>query len=161
MKIRLFLLLPALLLSACDRSEGRGCEDLIVSDAWIREMPPGPSMTAGYLQIENHGPGTASLQGFNSEAFGRIEMHETREVDGQMQMRQIEAVEIASGDILQMAPGGRHLMLFDPVQPLKAGEQRSLTLHCASSKLPLVAEVRKGSKAAMAHDDHGMPAQQD
>lgn len=154
MKIRLFLLLPILLLSACDRGEGRGCEDLIISDAWIREMPPGPGMTAGYLQIENHGPGTVSLKAFSSEAFGRIEMHETREVDGQVQMRPIETADIAPGDILQMAPGGRHLMLFEPAQPLKAGERRALTLLCANGELPLVAEVRRGGKTGTADPEH-------
>lgn len=156
---RLLALFPLLLASACDRSTEAGCSDLIVSDAWIRAMPPGPSVTAGYLQIENHGQAAITVEGFSSPDFKRVEMHETRNVDGQMQMRQLQSLEIPQGDIAQMAPGGKHLMLFDPAKALHPGESRELVLHCKNGKLPLKADVRSiktsGANAGTAHSEHG------
>ena len=146
----------ALTIPACDQTPSRGCSDLIVSDAWIRSMPPGPTMTAGYLQIENHGKARVTLKGFSSPVFKRIELHETRQVDGQMQMRAIPSVQIPSGDIVAMRPGGKHLMLFEPKQTLQPGEQHKLKLHCAKGTLDVEAEVRtiQPGKAQDAHHGH-------
>ena len=44
------LLVTALTLVA---SASGASDDLIISDAWVRETPPGKMMTAGYASIEN------------------------------------------------------------------------------------------------------------
>ncbi|MGB1580150.1 MAG: copper chaperone PCu(A)C, partial [Nevskiales bacterium] len=140
MKPQHALLALALLLSACGKTQNQACSSLVVSDAWIRSLPPGPTVTAGYLQIENHGEATVTLSSFSSADFERVELHETRDLDGQLQMRAITGLEIAPGDILAMRPGGKHLMLFNPKLPLKPGEQHKLNLHCAASSLSIMAD---------------------
>ncbi len=105
-----------------------GEHGLSASGAWIREAPPGVAMLAGYFVLQNQGETSVALVGAESARFGAVEMHETRLQQGVARMRRLERVEIQPGETVKFAPGGRHLMLFDPLEPLRAGDCVLLTL---------------------------------
>ena len=87
----------------------------LVTDAWVRAVPPGARMTAGYLKIYNPGPEALVIVGAESPLFGSVEMHGTVTVDGMARMRQQETVTVHAGEAVAFEPGGLHLMLMQAV----------------------------------------------
>ncbi len=99
-----------------------------LSDGWIKDSPPVVPMRAGYLTIENRGSDTATITGLQSDAFARIEMHETVMQDGMMKMVEMPKLEIAPGAKVELVPGGKHLMLITPQRTLGRGDDVDITV---------------------------------
>lgn len=147
------LCLPLLLLTACAQPADSSCEGLQISEAWIREMPPGPQVTAGYFLVNNSSEQDIVVNHFSSPDFERVELHETLHEDGQMRMRQMHELTVPATEGLALQPHGWHLMLFNPSQRPTAGQTLSIQLHCGSDVANTRAEVRKGGPAH--HEHHG------
>jgi len=45
-----------------------------------------------------------------------------------MKMRAVPALELPAGQLVELKPGGLHVMLMDLKQPIKAGDKLVLTL---------------------------------
>ncbi len=83
----------------------------------------------GYVVIENQGVADDRLVGAESQAADRVELHRTVFEDGVARMRPApEGLAIPAGEIVELAPGGFHLMLMGLDMPLVAGERLPLTL---------------------------------
>lgn len=95
---------------------------LVVEQAWIRTAPPGASMLAGYALLRNEGDEALSVNAVRSDAFASASLHETREENGVSAMRALPSLLIAPGASVQLAPGGRHLMLMQPKADVSAGK---------------------------------------
>jgi len=103
---------------------------LEVSEAWIREGPPGMGMLAGFMTLRNPGSADRFLEGADSPRFERVEMHETRIDDrGVASMRPVHRLRIPAGGTVRFAPGGLHLMLIGPEGEITAGETVPVRLH--------------------------------
>jgi len=89
--------------------------------AWIRAMPPGMNMTAGFGRFHNTGAETIELTAFASPQFGDVSLHRTELVDGVSRMREVPSLVIAPGESVTLGPGGYHLMLMMPLEPLAPG----------------------------------------
>ena len=98
-------------------------EGITISNAWIAEAPPGSPVSAAYLDFENQQTGTVKLVGIASESFNRIEVHRTRTIAGVASMKRLDTLAIPAGGTVSLCPGNRHLMLFEPVRPLKRGDR--------------------------------------
>ena len=90
-----------------------GCADATVTigDAWIRGARPGSAVAAGYCSITN--TTTVSVTIVEFVGPGRVEMHETETANGVSRMRPLERLTVAPGQTVNLAPGGKHLMLYD------------------------------------------------
>ncbi|MAD74261.1 MAG: hypothetical protein CML20_05595 [Rheinheimera sp.] len=102
--------------------------ELIVADGQVRVPMPGRTVTAGYFTIQNNTAETVSLTAVKSSAFERAELHQHSHQDGVMRMEQIPHIAIEANTSVTLQPGGLHLMLFDPLQPLLVGESVNLSL---------------------------------
>lgn len=114
------LLFATFLLAACGGA-GTPAGDtapLAVHDGWVRVPPPGAPSTAGYLVFANQGDRPLTVTGLDSDDFGRSELHDMFHEGGMMRMRPIERLDIAPGERVELRPGGKHLMLFEPVGDL-------------------------------------------
>ena len=118
------LLLAAALVPACVQAGDD--ETLHFSGAWIREAPPASPVMAGYVEIENAGKGEVLIDDVESKSFAGGEIHEMREINGMMRMRPLGQLRLEPGQRVALAPGGLHLMLFQPTVPLKAGDTATL-----------------------------------
>jgi copper(I)-binding protein len=56
------------------------------------------------------------------------EMHDDEMHDGAMSMQEMDALELPAGTLVQLVPGGNHVMLIDLAEPLVVGETFDLTL---------------------------------
>ncbi|HEX3846910.1 MAG TPA: copper chaperone PCu(A)C [Steroidobacteraceae bacterium] len=116
------------LLALIAASTAWGAANLEVRDAWSRPTPPAVAVGAVYLSIVNHGAGADRLLGAATPRAGRVEIHESRSVQGIMQMRPVAFVDIPAGATVRVAPEGLHLMLVGLDAPLLAGTQFPITL---------------------------------
>jgi copper(I)-binding protein len=127
---------------------------LVVRDAWVREAPPGASVLAGYLQLENRGPETLVLVTLGSRDFGRIELHRTLVEEGVARMLPVGQLEIPAGESVVLEPGGMHLMLFNPGRPLQVGDRVEFSIRLANgASHAFEATVRRGAEDE-AHQHH-------
>lgn len=108
--------------------------EVVVTDATVREMLPGRSMTAGYFSISNTSAVDAEIVSASSPLFGSIELHQHSHKDGMMKMEQVLSVVVAAGGQVQFQPGGLHLMLFDAKTSLTIGQQVPLRLEFEDGK---------------------------
>ncbi|MDQ2043170.1 copper chaperone PCu(A)C [Pseudoalteromonas sp. 20-92] len=102
---------------------------LEVTNAQVREFLPASTATVGYLTLINHSGTNATLTKATIDGLGRVEIHEHSHVDGMMKMQQVESVVIKAHESVSFQPGGYHLMAFEPLEPLKVGQERKLTLY--------------------------------
>lgn len=96
---------------------------LVVSDAWIREAPPGAAMLAGYARLENAGDEPISVLTVQSDAFRMTSLHETAVAGGVSKMRELHRLDLAPGASVALEPGGKHLMLMQPRNEVHAGDR--------------------------------------
>lgn len=115
-----FLLLVAVCALAVACSEPAG-PPLSISNIVILEPLPGAGTAAAYLEIENRSAEPLTINSITSPQFGRIEMHETVIENDIARMRAIKSLTVAEHSRVQFAPGGKHLMLFDPRVSVAAG----------------------------------------
>jgi periplasmic copper chaperone A len=101
---------------------------LQISEVWSRPTPPVSSVGAVYFSIKNLGSKPDLLVGLSSPAAAKVEIHESRTVQGVMQMRALESLPCPAGATVKVEPGGLHVMLMGLVQPLRAGTVFDVTL---------------------------------
>lgn len=114
-----------------------GCAGLEVTDARINEAPPGAQVQVGYATLHNRSAGELRLTGANSPDFGRVEFHAMTQGPEGMRMTRVAEPIIPSKGSLTFAPGGLHIMLFQPQRELRAGQQARLELHCGHDTVAL------------------------
>jgi copper(I)-binding protein len=122
-----------LLLSACERSGDSPA--LSFNEAWVRALPPGMKMTAGFGSLNNHGTERIELVAFSSPQFGDVSLHRTERVDGMSTMREVEKLTIEPGATVRLEPGGYHLMLMMPASELEEGERVVLEAAAADGRV--------------------------
>lgn len=129
-------------LSLVPAASGEG--GVSVRDAWIREMPPGMTMMAGYMALRNNTSRPQVLVAASSSAFESAMIHRTIVKDGMAGMVHLSQVELAPNASLIFAPGGYHLMLQMPKRTLRAGDPVVINLEFRGGLvLPVAFEVRK------------------
>lgn len=76
---------------------------------------PGQMAIAAYISLENIGDEPVTLVEVRTGAAGKVTLHRTEVAQGMSRMTSVESLKIAPSEILEMQPGGLHLMLMDPV----------------------------------------------
>ncbi len=138
-----------LLMSGTAAAAGPG---LHVVDPWVREAPPGMTVLAAFMMLRNDSGQTQRVVGVSSPQFGHVEMHRSVVRNGVARMLKQKRLEVPAHGALTLAPGGYHLMLFDPTTALHAGDKVKLTLHLDNgTEVPVTAVVRKGPMGGMHH----------
>jgi hypothetical protein len=125
----LLLMLSAPLAQAADR--------LLVTDAWARATPPGATVAAVYLTLDNAAGESDRLLSVASPRAHSAEVHATVRDGEVVRMRKVEPLHVAARERLTLAPGGTHVMLFGITTPLVQGERVPVVL-----RFELAGEVR-------------------
>lgn len=121
-----------LILASCG-----GSDPVTVSDAWARTSPSGVTMGAAYFDITSADDDSLVAVSVSSDVAARAEIHEVVKAmdmgddemhDDAMSMQEMDALELPAGTLVQLAPGGYHIMMIDLAKPLVVGETFDLTL---------------------------------
>jgi copper(I)-binding protein len=102
--------------------------NLIVTEARARPTPPGVSVGAVYFSITNAGSKADRLLSVSTPVANRVELHESRNMRGVVEMREVTSVECPPGATVRATPGGLHVMLLGLAAPLAAGTELSVSL---------------------------------
>ncbi len=101
--------------------------EIDIGHPYARPTREGQMVGAGYLKLANKGP-VDRLVAASSPAAGTVEIHSMSMEGDVMKMRQVDAIELATGQTVELKPGGYHLMLMGLKAPLKVGDKFPLTL---------------------------------
>lgn len=84
-----------------------------VKDPWVRQNPPGTSVTAAYMVIENPGADD-ELLGVSCGCAREASLHviEMKKDSDSMVMREVASMAVPSGASVALSPGGPHIMLM-------------------------------------------------
>jgi periplasmic copper chaperone A len=131
--------------------------DLLIGHPWARPTAEGAKLGAAYLSIENKGKDADKLVSAESPAAEKAELHESREVNGVMTMRAVTGgIEIKPGALVELKPGGYHIMLISLRRQLREGDTIPLTLTLAKAG-PVSVEIKvekTGGASAQATPAH-------
>lgn len=103
-------------------------QQLEVSGAYAKEVPPNSPSSAIFLTIHNPQPETRYLLSASTPAAKVTELHTHGMVDGVMKMRKLDRIEIVPKGETRLKPHGLHIMLFELEKPLTEGMTIPLTL---------------------------------
>jgi copper(I)-binding protein len=149
-------------LSACSATEPRtGAADasaptcpLSVSDGWVKAADDG--MTAAFGTLTNAGAAEVRLRAAATSAAARVELHEVVSEGGAMVMRQVAGgLAVPAGGTLALEPGGNHLMLMGLTEPVRPGDEVTLTLTCEGGGTATMTAQAKAYTGADEHYDQG------
>lgn len=97
-----------------------------VYDAWVRDTVPGAMVSAAYMRIKSDAP--VKLVKAESSVAGVTEIHKMEMKDGIMKMQAVDAIEVVPGKVVDLMPGGYHIMLMMLKDQIKSGGKVPLTL---------------------------------
>jgi len=126
------LLISLVLLAACNSA--RVENEPAFEDAWIRALPSGVKMTAGFGTLTNPGSEPLEIAAFTSPSFGDVSLHRTEIINGISKMREVRNAVIDSGSHLVLEPGSYHLMLMMPAAEIQAGQVITLDMTLADGR---------------------------
>ena len=101
----------------------------LIVEVRARATPPGISVGAIYFSVKNAGSTADRLLSVSTPVAGKVELHESRLVNGVMEMREVTSVECPAGATVKATPGGLHVMLLGLAAPLAAGSDFDVSLH--------------------------------
>ena len=119
----LTFLVIMLFTSAC-----AGPTKLSIEDPWARPGFQGDN-SAVYLVINNATDQGDGLIGASSDVAAATEIHLSKmDAEGTMSMERQDLVGIPANEVVELAPGGLHVMLVDLVKDLNVGDTFDLIL---------------------------------
>ncbi len=102
---------------------------LTASDVRILAPLPGQQAVAAYLTLQNESPEPLVIARVTSREFAGVQMHAMVSTRGMAVMTPLDAITIAEDSAVEFAPGGRHVMLTEPVRPLAPGDPVTVEFH--------------------------------
>mgnify|MGYP001435992468 CR=1 FL=1 len=136
-------------------ADHREQHSLTVGSVWARATPGQTTNGSVYLTIKNNSPHSDALIKGHSNRAARTMLHTHIMDKGVAQMRHVNSIAIPKKSIVQLKPGGDHIMLMGLRKPLKIGDTISLFLTFQKARSRNVtASIRKvGAMSGIHH--HG------
>jgi hypothetical protein len=100
--------------------------EVTATEAWVRGTVPAQKVTGAYMKLKS--TADAKLVAAESPAAKRTEVHEMAMQGNVMQMREVGSIALPAGKVVELKPGGYHVMLMDLVKPLAKGEGVTIRL---------------------------------
>jgi len=97
-----------------------------VRDAWVRATVPQQQATGAFMTLE--ATLDSKLIRATSTVSDHVEIHEMVMEDDVMKMRQVPSITLPAGQVVELKPGGYHIMLLNLKQQIRAGDHVPLTL---------------------------------
>lgn len=127
-----------------------------ITHPWIALAPASAPTAAGYMRITNTGSAPDRLIGVESGLAAMAMMHESRtDAAGIATMAHLEAVEIAPGETVVFAPGGKHVMFMGLHAPLTDSTMEPGTLifeHAGRVAVEFSVEAARTGMDTMTHE---------
>jgi copper(I)-binding protein len=171
-KARPALVLAVLALAACQQNKAPEAEaSAAAASEAAPEAKPGMTVSAGvlvlpavkghpgaaYFDLGNGGPAASTLAAVSIDGAGKAEMHET----SGSSMAPVKDLAVKPGETVKFARGGKHVMVFDIADTVKAGGTAEMTLTFVGGdkvstplKVQSMSDAMGGDMAGMDHGSH-------
>ena len=97
-----------------------------VTDPWVRGTVAAQKVSGAFMQLRS--VKDTALVGVTTPVAGIVEIHEMKMDGAVMRMSAVPRLELPAGKVVDLKPGGFHVMLMDLKQPLKEGDSVPFTL---------------------------------
>lgn len=117
----------------------------VIENAWARNSPAMTTAGAAYMDITASANDTLVGASVDASIAGTVEIHEvvpveetddtgmtSETMEGGMVMRPVDEIALPAGEVVNLMPGGYHVMMLDLVAPLEIGQTFELTLEFGS-----------------------------
>lgn len=147
-----------LIIAACSAS---ALAQVTVKEPWVRATVARQTATGAFMQIT--AATDAKLVDVRSSAAGIVEIHEMKLENNVMKMRAVDDVALPAGKMVELKPGGYHVMLMDLKAQVKTGDTIPLTLvfegkdkkrETVELKVPVRSLTSAPSKSGAQHEGH-------
>jgi hypothetical protein len=101
-------------------------QSITVADPWIRGTVPSQKATGMFARITS--PTGGKLVAASSPIAGVVEIHEMVMDGNVMRMHAIPGLDLPAGKVVELKPGGFHVMLMDLKEQAKPGQTVPVTL---------------------------------
>ena len=95
--------------------------DIVVKDLYVRAVPPNLQNSASFMKIMNKSNKDIYLIGAKSSGAKTLELHEHKMKNGMMVMRQVKRIKVPVNGMVELKPGGFHVMFIGLNKVLKKG----------------------------------------
>ncbi|HQZ03732.1 MAG TPA: copper chaperone PCu(A)C [Thauera sp.] len=95
--------------------------DVTVADAWVRATVPQQMATGAFMRLTSDG--SARLVAADSPVASVVEIHEMIMDGNIMKMNAVPGVDLPAGQVIELKPGGYHVMLMGLKQQVKDGDE--------------------------------------
>lgn len=131
-------------------------EGLTIDHPFARENPRTGGAGGAFMTITNAGDADDVLVGASSPVSADVELHTHIMEDGVMRMREVEGgIPVPAGTVVELQPGGYHVMFMEINEPLVEGDEFPLTLifeHAGSIDVMVsVEDISAGAHGEMEH----------
>lgn len=99
---------------------------LRVFDIWAKTTVPGGRVSAAYMHVKSAKP--LRLVKAESSVAETVEIHDMKMKDGVMEMKAVDAIDIPANKLVDLKPGGLHIMLVKVKAPILKEAKVPLTL---------------------------------
>ena len=129
--------------------------NLKIEHPMARATVPAQKMSGGFVKIENKG-GADKLLSASSPASKSMELH-TMTMDGNvMKMREVKGIDVPANGMVELKPGGLHLMFMDLNEQLKPGSTFKVKLKFEKAgEVEVPFQVMEIKPAGHGHSGHG------
>ena len=103
-----------------------------IENSYTRATMPGQQVAGGFMKIENKGAADQLLSA-SSPVAGEVQLHEMAMEGNVMKMRQVRDIALPAGGVVELKPGGLHLMFMNIKAPLAAGQTVPVKLKFAKA----------------------------
>ncbi|MGQ9369258.1 copper chaperone PCu(A)C [Azospirillum sp. ST 5-10] len=118
----------AVALPAAAWAEAARVGDVVVERAWARATLPAAPTGATYLTVRNVGAQPDRIVSLQTPAAGHATAHATTIDGGVARMQEAGPLALPPGGVIDMKPGGTHIMLMDLKEGLKPGRTFALSI---------------------------------
>lgn len=101
---------------------------ITVQGAMIRPTSPGQPVTAAYMTLVSRADRPLRLRSVECGCAEMVAAHESKIVDGVMQMRPADTVVVPPHGSVSFRPGGLHLMVMNLKHPIHPGDRVPMRL---------------------------------
>jgi copper(I)-binding protein len=112
--------------------------DVEVKSAWVRPTVAGQMGTGAFMNLTSKDG--VRIVGASSDVAGVVELHEMAMENNVMRMRPLPGLDLPPGSLVELKPGGHHMMLLDLKRPLAAGEKIKVELRLETRDKKLVTQ---------------------
>jgi copper(I)-binding protein len=140
--VLLLFLLGGLLLVACASG---GQDGITIEEIWGRPSPKSASNAAFYMAIDNTGQEPDTLTEASIDICDATELHMSNIDDaGVMSMQQVQQIDVPAGEMVNLEPGGLHVMCIGRQADLSPGDSVLVSLSFAEAgEIIVEAEIRE------------------